>query len=199
MSEDFGLCTYEKHHKLKIYLLCAMREYKDELESQGFKVYYHSLNDRKKNESYFSFLNDFIKKNNFEEINFFEIEDKPFEKVIINGFKSNSTNYKIHSSPMFMFEKDEFRVFKKNKKVYSFKLFLPIREKSLIFLLKKQKPKGFKVALLMLKKEKYLQAQLSQIIQNFKNLNITMRLLSFKKYFNGPPGQLDEIGFFPCY
>ena len=79
MSEDFGLCTYEKHHKLKIYLfLCAMREYKDELESQGFKVYYHSLNDRKKNESYFSFLNDFIKKNNFEEINFFEIEDKPF-------------------------------------------------------------------------------------------------------------------------
>ena len=63
MSEDFGLCTYEKHHKLKIYLfLCAMREYKDELESQGFKVYYHSLNDRKKNESYFSFLNDFIKK-----------------------------------------------------------------------------------------------------------------------------------------
>ena len=37
-------------------------EYKDEyeLESNGFKVYYHSLNDRKKNESYFSFLNDFI-------------------------------------------------------------------------------------------------------------------------------------------
>ena len=26
MSEDYGLCTYEKHHKLKIYLfLCAMR------------------------------------------------------------------------------------------------------------------------------------------------------------------------------
>ena len=24
MSEDFGLCTYEKHHKLKIYLfLCV--------------------------------------------------------------------------------------------------------------------------------------------------------------------------------
>ena len=62
-----------------------MREYKDELESQGFKVYYHSLNDLKKNESFFSFLNDFIKKNNFEEINFFEIEDKPLEKEIING------------------------------------------------------------------------------------------------------------------
>ncbi len=30
MAEDYGLCTYEKHHKLKIYLyLCAMREYED--------------------------------------------------------------------------------------------------------------------------------------------------------------------------
>ena len=27
MAEDYGLCTYEKHHKLKIYLyLCAMRD-----------------------------------------------------------------------------------------------------------------------------------------------------------------------------
>ena len=27
MAEDFGLCTYEKHHKLKLYLfLTAMRE-----------------------------------------------------------------------------------------------------------------------------------------------------------------------------
>ena len=54
MSEDFGLCTYEKHHKLKnLSVSCAMREYKDELESQGFKVYYHSLNDRKKMKAIF--------------------------------------------------------------------------------------------------------------------------------------------------
>ena len=32
MAEDFDLCSYEKHHKLKLYLfLCAMREYKKEL------------------------------------------------------------------------------------------------------------------------------------------------------------------------
>ena len=38
MAEDFGLCTYEKHHKLKIYLfLCAMREYKDELNREGIQ------------------------------------------------------------------------------------------------------------------------------------------------------------------
>jgi deoxyribodipyrimidine photolyase-related protein len=49
MAEDFGLCTYEKHHKLKIYLfLCAMREYKDELERSNIKIYYSKLDRRKK-------------------------------------------------------------------------------------------------------------------------------------------------------
>ena len=49
MSEDYGLCTYEKHHKLKIYLfLCAMREYRDELERHNIKVHYYSLKDREK-------------------------------------------------------------------------------------------------------------------------------------------------------
>ena len=39
MAEDYSLCTYEKHHKLKIYLyLCAMREYKDELQRNGIQV-----------------------------------------------------------------------------------------------------------------------------------------------------------------
>ena len=32
MAEDYNLCTYEKHHKLKILMfLCAMREKRDEL------------------------------------------------------------------------------------------------------------------------------------------------------------------------
>ena len=47
MAEDYGLCTYEKHHKLKIYLyLCAMREYKEELERNGIQVDYFSLEAR---------------------------------------------------------------------------------------------------------------------------------------------------------
>ena len=52
MAEDFDLCSYEKHHKLKLYLfLCAMREYKKELESLGISVGYFALNDRIKNQS----------------------------------------------------------------------------------------------------------------------------------------------------
>ncbi len=41
LSEDLGLCTYEKHHKQKILLfLSAMRSFRDELEKNGFEVIY---------------------------------------------------------------------------------------------------------------------------------------------------------------
>ena len=37
MAEDLELCTYEKHHKLKILLyLSSMRSFKDELKSKNF-------------------------------------------------------------------------------------------------------------------------------------------------------------------
>ena len=45
MSEDYDLCTYEKHHKLKILLfLSSMRSFRDELKSLGFKVIYNDIN-----------------------------------------------------------------------------------------------------------------------------------------------------------
>ena len=42
MAEDLGLCTYVRHHKLKIFLyLTAMREYSDELTGKDIKVNYY--------------------------------------------------------------------------------------------------------------------------------------------------------------
>ena len=44
MAEDYGLCTFEKHHKLKILLfLSSMRSYKDELKSKNFNLIYNDL------------------------------------------------------------------------------------------------------------------------------------------------------------
>ena len=41
LIEDFGLCSEQKHHKLKLYLyLCAMREYRDELTRSNITVHY---------------------------------------------------------------------------------------------------------------------------------------------------------------
>ncbi len=41
MKEDYGLCTYQKHHKHKITLfLSSMRSYKDYLEKHNYRVDY---------------------------------------------------------------------------------------------------------------------------------------------------------------
>ena len=46
MSEDYQLCTYERHHKLKILLfLSSMRSYRDELKSKKLKVIYSDCNN----------------------------------------------------------------------------------------------------------------------------------------------------------
>ena len=83
MAEDFGLCTYELHHKLKLYLfLVAMREYRDELISAGINVHYKEIDDCSPDISYTDNLSTFLKTKSFDELNFFEIEDKPFEKEV---------------------------------------------------------------------------------------------------------------------
>ena len=198
MSEDFGLCTYEKHHKLKIYLfLCAMREYKDELVSNGLNVHYYTLNDRKKDQNYLSFFNDFIRSHKVEEINFFEIEDKPFEKDIINGFKSNSTNYKIHSSPMFMFEKDEFRDFNKNNKVYRLSSFYQYgRKKFNILMDENSKPVGGKWSFDAENRKKIPSGTIIPNNPKFQKSKYHHEVVELiEKHFHDHPGQLDDIWF----
>ena len=46
MAEDYGLCTYEKHHKLKILLfLSSMRSYADNLKNNNFKITYSKIDN----------------------------------------------------------------------------------------------------------------------------------------------------------
>ena len=91
MAEDYGLCTYEKHHKLKILLfLSTMRSFKDELKSNNFKVIYNDVNTNFKL-SYEKKLERVIKNKKIKEISFFEIEDKFFEKKILNLGKKKFT------------------------------------------------------------------------------------------------------------
>ena len=115
MAEDFGLCTYEKHHKLKIYLfLSAMREYKDELESFDIKVNYQKLD--KKNKSYVASLVGFLNKNKISDIHLFEIEDKVFEKTVYETLKENEISFEVHKSPMFFLSREDFAIEAEGKK-----------------------------------------------------------------------------------
>ena len=75
MSEDFGLCTYQKHHKLKLYLfLTSMREYKDTLIDKGINVHYNKLENLKVSESYYDNFGAFLQGKDFHKILMYEIE-----------------------------------------------------------------------------------------------------------------------------
>ena len=117
MAEDYGLCTYQKHHKLKIYLfLCAMREYRDELRNNGLKVSYYTLEERTEGSSYSELLINFMRQNGLDKANFYEIEDQFFEHSIVREIKRNDLKIEFHRSPMFMFSRDEFETMHRDKK-----------------------------------------------------------------------------------
>ena len=117
MAEDYGLCTYEKHHKLKIYLyLCAMREYKDELQRNGIQVDYFSLEARTDKQTYIEFFINFLNKEKIDRINIFEIENKFFEKKVLTSLEGAGVEYDLSATPMFLFSRKEFdSLYGKNK------------------------------------------------------------------------------------
>ena len=62
MAEDYELCTYEKHHKLKILLfLSSMRSYADKLKKNKFKIEYTKINSIDFKKDYLDKLKKIIK------------------------------------------------------------------------------------------------------------------------------------------
>ena len=142
MSEDYGLCTYMKHHKFKIlHTLSSMRSFRDELCKLGAPVHYFPIEEKEFKENYIFKLSKFAKKNKYSELVFFEIEDKFFEKEI-NKLKSD---FKITylKSPMFLFSRNEFADFVKEKKPFMGTFYKHSRIKNNI-LIKDNKPEGGK-------------------------------------------------------
>jgi deoxyribodipyrimidine photolyase-related protein len=145
MYEDYGLCTYEKHHKLKILLfLSSMRSYSDELKSKKFKVDYFSVeNDFKI--SYEKKLEKYIRNNKVKEITLFEIEDKFFEKIILLLVKKLKLKINILETPMFLTSRKDFKNYlDKNKKPFMANFYKINRVKLNILVSDDGKPKDGK-------------------------------------------------------
>ena len=93
MAEDYGLCTYEKHHKQKILLfLSSMRSYADMLKVNKYKLEYSKIEDKDFKDTYFKKLKIIIDQKKITEISSFEVEDKFFE---ISIFKTFVFNFRI--------------------------------------------------------------------------------------------------------
>jgi deoxyribodipyrimidine photolyase-related protein len=145
MAEDFGLCTEEKYHKQKIFFfLSAMRCFKDEVSDLGYKVFYNKLSDKNKNKDFIALLDEFLDKNKFKTLKFFEIEDKFFEKKIFDFLKQKEFDFEIIQSPMFLCSRDKFNKFAQNKKNLRMVSFYQLMRKDLNILISDGKPLGGK-------------------------------------------------------
>ena len=134
MAEDFGLCTYVKHHKLKIYFfLCCMREYADELRTAGINVHYFKLSERDENQTYTELLCSFLSEKKVANLNLFEIEDKSFELPFLKVLANAGITYSIIDSPMFMFSRKDFSDFHKGLKQFRMNSFYIFGRKNLIY------------------------------------------------------------------
>lgn len=113
MAEDQGLCTYARHHKLKLVLfLAAMRSHADQLRDAGFEVHYVKLDDQPsggKAPSYEQKLADYlVDQAGVKELVHFEIEDKFFERRLAAFAGKHQLKSDELTSPMFLTSRRQF-------------------------------------------------------------------------------------------
>ena len=145
MAEDYGLCTYEKHHKLKILLfLSAMRSHADNLKKNNFKITYSKIDNSDFKSDYITKIQKIIKKKKIKEISFFEIEDKPFEKKILDFIKKNKLKYNEVKTPMFLNSRKDFKKYLAKSKKPFMAVFYKETRKKMNILMNGEDPVGGK-------------------------------------------------------
>ena len=197
MAEDYNLCTFEKHHKLKILLfLSSMRSFKEELKSKNFNVLYKDVNKDFKI-SYEKKLEKVIKEKKVKEISFFEIEDKLFEKRILSLVKKNSLKVNQIKSPMFLMNRDEFKNYlSKNKRPFMANFYKLVRTKMNLLMNKNGTPKGNKWSFDEENRKKLPNSIKIPKITKIKETKETVILKKFiNSNFKNHPGNVDQFWF----
>ncbi len=146
MAEDYELCTYEKHHKLKILLfLSSMRSYADNLKKKNFKIEYSKIDSKDFKKDYLEKLQKIINIKKIIEVTSFEIEDKFFENKVKNFLKKNKIKWNVIKSPMFINSREEFNNYlSKNKRPFMATFYKSSRMKLNILMKKDGNPEGGK-------------------------------------------------------
>ena len=197
MAEDNGLCTFEKHHKLKITLfLSSMRSFRDELRSKKFKLIYKDFDTEFKN-SYEKKLKKVILEKKVNKISFFEIEDKFFEKRLKSFLKKNKVSFTEINSPMFLTSREEFKNYlNKSKKPFMAKFYKINRSKLNILINKDGSPKGGKWSFDEENRKKLPKNISIPSHPTFKNTTHTEKIKNFvNKNFKSHPGFTDNFWF----
>ena len=197
MSEDYGLCTFQKHHKLKILLfLSSMRSYRDELRAKKIKLIYNDCNKEFKT-PYEKKLERVIKEKKIKEVNFFEIEDKFFEKKLKLFLLKKKINFKEIKSPMFLMNREEFKNYlSKNKKPFMANFYKIVRTKMSLLMNKNGTPKGNKWSFDEENRKKLPNSIKIPEISEIKETKDTLILKRFiNSNFKDHPGNTDKFWF----
>lgn len=145
MIEDFDLCTHFLYHKQKLcFFLEAMRNHRDLLISQGFKVVYRELCQKNKNEDFFSYLDKSIKNEKIIELTSFFIEDKFFREKLEVFCLKQKLSWMVIESPLFLNSQQEIIEALPDKKPLMKKFYQAQRLKRNILMTNEKKPVGGK-------------------------------------------------------
>ena len=146
MAEDLGLCSYEKHHKLKILMfLAAMREKRDELQAHNLQVEYVDIDDPAFDQAYEQKLARCILEREVNALTIFEIEDKDFEVRIKAFAAQQNLPLTVLPSPMFLLDRQEFLSFNGKAKVLRMgNFYKEVRKKLNLLMDDEHKPLGGK-------------------------------------------------------
>ncbi len=146
MSEDYELCTYEKHHKLKLLLfLSSMRSYGENLKKNKFKLIYSQIDSYDFKKKYLEKLNLIINSKKIKEVTSFEIEDKFFENKIKNFLRKSKIKWNVINSPMFLNSREDFKNYlSTTKRPFMASFYKDARKKLNILIEKNGNPEGGK-------------------------------------------------------
>lgn len=198
MAEDQELCTYQKHHKHKILLfLSSMRSYAESLQKNKFKTEYLRIEEKEFKEDYLKKLKNIIITKKITEISSFEIEDKFFEKKILQFFNKEKINWNVIQTPMFLNSRDYFKNYlNKSKKPFMATFYKEVRKKSGILMGSDGNPIGGKWSF---DDENRNKLPKNIKIPNFPKIKETLHTKKLKpiieKIFKDHPGNVNNFWF----
>ncbi len=198
MAEDKELCTYKKHHKLKILLfLSSMRSYAENLKKNKFKIEYSKIDSQEFKKKYTEKLMRIISRKKIKEVSSFEVEDKFFEIKLKQFFNQQKIKWNIIPSPMFLNSREEFKTYlSKTKRPFMANFYKERRQKLNILMRKDGSPEGGKWS--------FDEDNRNKIPKNLKvpilpKLNETTHTKELKtvvnKLFKNHPGNVNEFWF----
>ncbi|SMF42714.1 cryptochrome/photolyase family protein [Pseudobacteriovorax antillogorgiicola] len=143
MAESEELYKYFSPHKQKVaHCFAAMRSYRNELEQAGFEVFYIGAGSEQSQIPFTLALETVVDDLGADHVHMFEIEDKFFERRILDWAKDQDIAVQFQPSPMFIANRDDFKSYLKSSKRPFMKTFYESQRRKTGLMMTGDEPEG---------------------------------------------------------